>query len=196
MGERRLKSSIVIMGVLICLVGSAVAADLLVYEPFDYTLGADLNGQGGAETGLTGTWSAAGGPTDFSRVTNGLTFGLMPVSGNAMARSDTREGTYVWAVAARELSINSGNTYYMSWLFKDVAYPSGNPVNYNHSLAVTDGPTKDATQSAAGVVGQNASRVMLSGTFSSSGPQPTLGETYLFVMEIAYDGATTTTNTG
>ena len=61
--------------------GGLLQAEVLVYEPFDYTGGVEVPGLTVNATGLTGTWRGDGDP--LGKIKGGsLTYGDLPTAGN------------------------------------------------------------------------------------------------------------------
>jgi hypothetical protein len=106
---------------------SLCQADVLVYEGFDYNLGA-LNDNSGGQ-GWSGSWQtdSQGGNISGSGVVSGLTFSDYPVLGNAAEVVSNYNGqisgtTYAGTTASRQTATslataNSPTTLYTSFLF-------------------------------------------------------------------------------
>ncbi len=60
---------------------AAPSGNAVIYEPFEYTVGG-LDGKGGSEVGLTGTWTAPS--TNVQIVSGSLGFGSLPIYGNSV----------------------------------------------------------------------------------------------------------------
>lgn len=101
-------------------------AALLVYESFDYGATAgSLDGKGGSQTGLQGTWtdnsSSAGTLSAFANYRPaGLTFSDLAVQGGRAEMLTTTSNGNATAGASRQLNLLSapGDTLYGSYLFR------------------------------------------------------------------------------
>lgn len=112
-----MRNATILLAVL-AMVATAVQADMTIYEPFDYDAGA-IAGEGGSETGLTGTWAQQTGSTTIA--TGNLNSGAIffdPV-GNRI--SETAGGIAERAIATEaQMPCNASHTYYASALIRRV----------------------------------------------------------------------------
>ena len=181
--------------VLLAFCTTVCQAELLLYEPFNYS-GTSLDGQGGSELGLTGTWDdnvsgASGavgtaGPVSLSNDDTSLSHpGLIASLGARVA--DTGAGT-----ARRSLdgfSINlatGGQTYYISALFRGetlLQFEGTHTDNVNYTRAMTG-----INSSGQFLVGSFGTSTSTSSTYS--GGSYSSDETYLLVARIQTNATT------
>jgi hypothetical protein len=154
-------------------------ADLVVYEPFDYTAGAGALANQNGGSGWTGTWGAG----TNNVVTPGLTFSkngaALPASGN----SSETVGANIGNFRSLPSTINSG-TVYVSLLAK---LDGGTPGSGYAGVSLFNGGSENV------FIGQPSGKAVW-GLDQATGPQSTTvaedATTHLFVVQIDYGAGT------
>ncbi|MEM1098646.1 MAG: hypothetical protein AAGH92_07650 [Planctomycetota bacterium] len=125
---------------------SPASAELILYEPFDYTFGGALTGQAGGTWDPTRAWQV-GGPSNGSAndalITSGLTLSDYPVAGNAAEVVQNHNGspTYQSFAAGRQLpttlNVPSGSDVWFSFLFnqdQEGSFANESQVNFGEEI--------------------------------------------------------------
>ena len=181
-------------------VASAAQAQL-IYEGFDYTNGANIDGQSGG-TGLAGSWtfsntSSSGLPTGTATVVSGLTFGSLQASGNALRVSNGATPSTAGNLAAvtRTLNVASAptGTVWLSFLYNIDVYnlPS---VTTGSRVGLVDGVTNEFYARLA----YDASLSNFAGGVRTDGNAnftQALDTTYMAVLKFNNVGSTNTSGT-
>jgi hypothetical protein len=135
-------------------------AELFVYEPFDYSAGAAIDGLAATGTNLTGNYTKSS-LQDLQISSPGLTYGnllgdLPPVAGNRLNDLDGVGVGFVTVAVDQDVLIGSGEAIYFSALFT-----FDDSLNGNHFARITlrDDVSGDQILFGESVVGGRAIRV-------------------------------------
>lgn len=139
--KRRFLASLAVLTAAAFAAQTAQAA-LLVYEPFDYAVGSDILGQGGATNGFTGDWRVhTGGAVpagSFTTVAGSLAHpsAALPTTGNSAILTG-EFGTLQPARDFNEIAGGDGTTTWVSYIGQRQGDPFGTANNlYNRGVNV------------------------------------------------------------
>jgi len=104
-----------------CFTCSSLFANLLIEDSFDYTVGSDLNGNGGI--GFSSAWETTTPSGTTTTVTNGLSFENLASSGGAAFVSSTSQYTSLTGRTINAWGGDSGAEVWGSLLFQSVQAP-------------------------------------------------------------------------
>ncbi len=110
----------------------------IIYEPFDYDTGT-VGGQDGG-IGMTGSWSQTADREEFEVVSDGLSFGALPVEGNSIRRTSAPGSAEInrEISAASQAALTADNTtIWFSILLWDQRFATDHE---NGTFAFTSGP--------------------------------------------------------
>ncbi|MEM8494463.1 MAG: hypothetical protein AAF916_05515 [Planctomycetota bacterium] len=125
---------------------SPASAELILYEPFDYTFGGALVGEAGGTWDPTRAWQV-GGPSNGSindaLIASGLTLSDYTVTGNAAQVVQNHNGspTYQQFAAGRQLpstlNVSAGSDVWLSFLFnqdQEGSFANQSQVNFGEQI--------------------------------------------------------------
>jgi len=136
-----LKTTVALLTAALCLAGGSAQAQLLLYEPFDYTADEPLTGQGTDSNGMTGTWTAgvtqADGTAYVLDAASGqfwdgtLPDSSLPITGGFAGGNETivpNNVDHFWGERPMDPSVTEtfvdGTTTWMSAVFSRAANPN------------------------------------------------------------------------
>lgn len=92
---------------------SPASAELLLYEPFNYTAGSNLHGSGGSELGfdVASTWSYAGGQT-YDILNGSIGFDTYAVGGNKARYNSSGSGINEAASRPIDFAVTGGDLWF------------------------------------------------------------------------------------